>query len=431
VAIVGSGTAREVWYVRWLESLGGDQYRLRGVMRHRHFSAKQAWPAGTPVVLFDVDAVQDFTDLLMAPQESVYLKSQPIGNASIVLADIDSEQLDLYGEGVRPLPVSALRAGDPGGAQSNSYYFPNDVTIRWGWRAKPGPSDGCPAELGAGDPVFVVPPSDGTVRLRVTNPNDGDAEVRVVDLELDVDGTYVYTQEQIKTDFGLSAGYTPSSGILNLRSAATSPTVTNTGSIPLVCGGSPSGGNFSDFTPATLDTGTGSPSSASVTISNLSARGMLFVTGAGVPGLASPGPVGGFALTVEITAVTGGGASFQPLCAFLVRLDEDNDILQAIGMTEDDPAAVTGPMTKTWAATVGSWSAWNSSDRLGVNIVPKDTGGGATDFVFEVDSGASFLQNDSLAVAGIDFDVEVSVIKGAQQSALQTIAVENLGGTTT
>lgn len=426
VCVVGDGLDKEIWFVRWVESMGGGQYRLREVLRKRYCTTKQAWPIGTPLILFEVDDVGQFTDLIMAPQESVFVKSQPIGNAPLGLADIESEELALYGQGVRPLPVTGLRATDTIGTGANAFYFPNNPAIRWGYRAAPGPSNACPATLPAGDPIFARPPCDGSVRLRLTDPNNGDALLRQVDLPLDQTGEYEYDIEDLLTDFGLGLDYLPNTnGRFYLRTGAASPTPTNP-TLTFSTGGSAGTGDFSAFTPATLSATHSGSASATMTVPTNAGRMALWVTAAGVPGLTAF-PTGTWNVRLKITAVTGGGASFQPIVAWIVRLNSSNAIVEQHALNEDDGNPVTGALIKTWSGTISSWTAGASTDRLGLVIGPKDNGGGSTDIVIEVDSGESYIENTGLVAPLLPFDVEATIVKGSQQSTLETISVANPG----
>jgi len=427
VAVVSDGTNTEIMYVRYLEALGGDQYKLREVIRARLGTQAHAFAVGTPVILFDEDDLTQFSDLLLQPETTIYTKSLPVGNAALGLDDITSTDVDLYGYGVRPMPILSLRAGDEDGAQSKSYYFPNDVTIRWGYHPAPGIVNDGAGYVPAGNIVPTRLPSDGTVIIRILDPEDSDAVVRETELPLDTTSELVYTQAQYKADFGLSAGYSPGSGTLNLRSAAASPTPTQvTASIPS-CGGSSSSGNWTAFTPATMDSSTSTVSTGSVLVSNLGARGAVFVGPA-----FNSAPDGDYEATLEITAVTGGGASIQPICAVLCRFDSSHDLLETITMTEDDPNPTTGATTKTWSVTGATFSGWDAGDKLGINFGFKDNGSGSTTVEFDLDNGNSKLESSSGALSGgVDFKVEALVSKGAQVGEATEITVENLGGTTT
>lgn len=429
VAILGDGEDREIWFVRWLESMGGGQYRMREVIRHRFFSSKQAWPSGTPVVIFDAGAVNQFADLTILADSDDFMKSQPIGPSPLALDDIAAFPIAIYGEGVRPLPVTALRGTDEAGVGANCWVFPNDPIIKWGYRTAPGPSSACPAELPAGSPKYSNPPCDGTVRLRITDPNNGDALLRQVELPADTTGQYQYAD--ILADFGLNeANYANALGRFYLRSGNTSPTPAD----PNTLANSPSGaGNFTSFVPQKLLpslTGTPVSSTLAVALANGGVRGLLFVTEPGVPALGTF-PTGTWTAVLKVTNVTGTGGS--PVAvgvgARILRLDQNNVVVQAGNIINSDSynsGVDTLPKTFTLTIPTTTFTAGSDTDRLCLQVVISDLGAqtSTTQFSIELDAGASYLQKAGLAAPLLDFDVEASIVKGGYQSALETISVK-------
>jgi hypothetical protein len=418
VCLVGDGLDYEIWFVRWIESLGGGQYRMREVLRHRFCTEKQAWASGTPVILFDSDQVNQFTDLILTPNDSYYLKSQPIGPSSIALDDISSHELDAYGEGVRPLPVSALYGGDTPGRQANCYVFPNSVFIRWGYRAAPGPSNSCPAGLPAGEPVFARPPCDGTLRLRITDPNDGDALVRQVDLPLDQTAEYEYTQDQIKSDFGLSAGYTPATLQMNWRSTAASPAPTQPATLT------------NDHSPGTLNTGTAATTPLTVSVAGFQSEWAVAVTEAGFLSSAL-WPAGDHTAVVRLENTFANDTTQWRVSARAVRYDASNVFIEQGVLSAQQNITGTADYTFVLAPPVGGWTAGTSTDRFGVALFFQklNTGTGLADI--NSNAGLSYVTGPLFDSPAIDFDVEASVVKGAQQSGLTTVSILNMGGTTT
>lgn len=209
IALVGDGTAMEIWFVRYLEALGGDQYRLREVIRHRLGTSKLAHAAGANVVIMANDEAKVFDDLLLAPASTVYVKSQPTAAGEIALSDIPSEQLDLYGLGVRPEPVTRLIGGSSANAGAghlnNSMLLGDDVHLHFGWRAPPGGSTSGAGYFPAGTPVLVDrAPIDGDILLRIL---DGATEKRTITVS-NTSGEQNYFWVDIASDFGISPGFT-------------------------------------------------------------------------------------------------------------------------------------------------------------------------------------------------------------------------------
>ncbi len=169
VAIVGSGTAAEIWFVRYVEALGGDSYRLREVLTGRFDTSRLTHAAGVPVVIMDESQLKQLDDLSLVPDTTYYIKSQPIGNSSAALDELLSVQMDIYGKGLRPLPALSLRAGGPDAPTSQGFLLGDDLTMRWDYRPGSGPeaaSSGA-GNFAAGDPVFARAEFDGTCRVRL------------------------------------------------------------------------------------------------------------------------------------------------------------------------------------------------------------------------------------------------------------------------
>lgn len=415
VAVVTDGTpgSYELWFPRYLEALGGGQYRMREVLRHRYGTRKQAWSTGDYVVIFERDNIQRFSDLLIGPDTTIFVKSLPIGGEA-VLDDLVGRETDLYGQGVRPLPVTALRAGDSPGRCSNSYKFPNDVSIRWGYATAPG-ADGinaAPAGLPAGNPVLARPPADGTVRVRITDPNDGDAELRVTDIPLDTLAELVYTQAQIKTDFGLSAGFTPTgASSVYPWDDAISPAPDNKGA--------------SD-TAVQLRTALEGAGIASVSMGGFGSRKIILVTQAGFPGT-TIWPSTSYTATLKFNAV--GAAGLNAVCT-AVRYNSSNVVQEAATATASQ-AIPSGGGTLVFTVAGKTWTAPASTDRWGMLISITNTTGLSLTAELVTGDGNSNILGDLFLQPFIDFDVEVSLIKNSQQSSLETISVSNKGGTTT
>ena len=212
IAIVGSGTDSEIWFVRYLEALGGDSYRLREVLTARLDTARLTHPAGAGVVLMDESELKRFDDIILIPDASFHVKSQPVGNTSTALDDLLSEDFDVYGKGIRPMPVTTLYAGGPDSPSGQGYKLGEDVAVRWGYRGGPGSgADTSGAgNFGAGNATFSKLEFDGECILRIL---DGSTEKRKVQGSLSdftlPDGSvgYEYTWAQIASDFSVPMGF--------------------------------------------------------------------------------------------------------------------------------------------------------------------------------------------------------------------------------
>lgn len=212
----------EIFYLKTITSLGGGQYRLRGLIRARYDTRPQAHSAGDVVYIIQNDDGLPIQDVLLEPQVTLYTKSQPRGNGVVPLANIVSESMSLYGKGVRPVPVSNVSLDITGGGNGigRHSYVDGDLTIRWSYST--------PQSVGTGAGQF----SSGTPQ----NPVDpeGDFLVEILDIANVVKrsavvttNSYSYTDANRTSDFSGE----PSSfkvRVTQLRAGYSSDAVTQT-----------------------------------------------------------------------------------------------------------------------------------------------------------------------------------------------------------
>ena len=123
----------EIGFVRKITSLGGNQYRLDGLLRARYDTRRRAWPVGTEVYVFPNDGFQPFSDVLLEPLEDLFVKSQPFAaSGAVPLTAVSPIGRTQRGKGLVPVAPEALHTTAPH-LGTNSYGTGDDVTVRWGW----------------------------------------------------------------------------------------------------------------------------------------------------------------------------------------------------------------------------------------------------------------------------------------------------------
>jgi hypothetical protein len=147
----------EICFVRKITALGGDQWRLDGLLRARYDTRRRAWGVGAEVYVFADDTFQTFTDILLEPLEDLFVKSQPLAvGGAVPLTAIAPIGRTQRGKGLVPVVPEALHTTAPH-VGTNSYSTGDDVDVRWGWSTSSSKNTGAgyqPAGVAIGAPVI-------------------------------------------------------------------------------------------------------------------------------------------------------------------------------------------------------------------------------------------------------------------------------------
>lgn len=179
VFIDATGLA-EIAFLKKVTALGGDSYRLDGLLRARYDTRPLTILAGARVYILQNDDGLPIQDPLLAPQEDLYVKAEPIGIGQLPLSEIEAVVLELYGKGIRPVPPGApyLDTGADTVGVGTIGWLPHaykatgaspadDLLIQWAYST--------PQSLGTGAGQFAA----GSV---VTDPApEGDFYVEILD----------------------------------------------------------------------------------------------------------------------------------------------------------------------------------------------------------------------------------------------------------
>jgi len=195
----------ELMFCEVLTPLGLGVFRMDGLIRARFDTIKEAHAINDDVFVFPIDEVLETQDALIAPLESLSVKTQPIGNVGVSLAAVTAVTKVLYGKGIRPPQISNLRIA---GVQANVYFGAGPgVTFRWSYTANAGgPLDDRSGAgfQNAGDPIVQSLP-DGNFILRFKTLADVLVRTEIVtitDVTTDLPPTFLYTNANITTDLG-------------------------------------------------------------------------------------------------------------------------------------------------------------------------------------------------------------------------------------
>lgn len=171
----------EIGFLQKVTALGGDTYRLDGIIRARYNTEQLDLAPGDFVFILGNDEGAPIQDVLLEPGVTLHGKTQPFGNGSVSLANVESENVALYGKGVRPEPVANVQLDqDPSGAGINRWSDDtyrlsgsapdDDLVFRWGYFTPREPSAGA-GFSGAGVPSSPSPP-EGDFLVEVLDSGD-------------------------------------------------------------------------------------------------------------------------------------------------------------------------------------------------------------------------------------------------------------------
>ncbi len=216
----------ELFFLKTIDSLGGDSYQMRGLIRARYDTRPVAHAIGSDIYIFQNDDGAPINDVLIVPQVTLYMKSQAFGNGATDLGSVDSDDLALYGKGVRPVPVSDIRfdtLSDPAGVSTHSWVGTGstDLDITWGYFTPQSTAAGA-GFSGAGTPQFPAPP-EGEFLVEILD--SGDSLIRSVTVATN---DYTYTETDRLADFSAAEPAIFKVRVTQLRAGLLADPVTQT-----------------------------------------------------------------------------------------------------------------------------------------------------------------------------------------------------------
>jgi hypothetical protein len=182
----------ELLFVRKMTLMGGNVYRMTGVIRARYDTEALAHAPGVHVFVLDIRQILRIQDILLEPGALIYLKVQPRSSVSFDLAEVPALTKTLHGKGVAPMPmpIAWVNFG------RSSWAAGANVVIEWSYRSSLVARTGAGMQ-GAGRAVSFSPP-EGEIILDILK-NDFTLVRTVVG---QTGFSYTYTNAQMVTDFG-------------------------------------------------------------------------------------------------------------------------------------------------------------------------------------------------------------------------------------
>ena len=152
LCVIVSSAGTEIAFVQKITAIGGDTYRLDGLLRGRFDTRKLDHPTSAQVYIFSDTALRELRDILLVPGEDLYIKSQPSTTAgSVPIESIPPYSESLRGKGLVPIDVENLRTSAPH-LGTNSYHTGDDVTVKWSWSTASSTNTGA-GRQNAGDAI--------------------------------------------------------------------------------------------------------------------------------------------------------------------------------------------------------------------------------------------------------------------------------------
>lgn len=154
----------EICFARSVTAIGGDQYRVDGLIRARYDTTRDAHPVGDSILLFERGSLPVIDDPLLAPGATLWSKTQPFASESLDLASMAATSRVLRGKGPVPMPITALRTRNC----SNSFRTGESIDLQWCYRSPLVSRTGAGMQ-GAGERCGESPPrGEFTVRFRTS-----------------------------------------------------------------------------------------------------------------------------------------------------------------------------------------------------------------------------------------------------------------------
>jgi hypothetical protein len=222
LCLIGS----ELFFLEAITAIGGDVYRLDGLIRARYDTRVEAHSIGAEVYIIQDDDGLPVVDPLIAPSTTLYTKSQAVGRGVDNIAVVPSESIALYGKGIRPVPVSDIRfdtLSDPAGVSTHSWVGTGstDLDITWGYFTPQAAGSGA-GFSGAGTPQGAATP-EGDFIIEILDSIDV-----LVNSYTSTTNTFTYTEVDRLADFTAAEPTVFKARVTQLRAGLSSDTVTQT-----------------------------------------------------------------------------------------------------------------------------------------------------------------------------------------------------------
>lgn len=188
----------EVFYLRNVTAMGGDVYRLDGLVRARYDTRREAHAVDDEVYIVQNDGFLAVQDVLLQPSGTVFAKTQPQAGGVLPLSLVAPSSLALAGKGV--VPVSPGKPYTDNGC--DCYATGEDVTIKWTYSVPRSTAAGAGLQP-AGTAVGIVAP-EGDFVLEILTV--ADAVVRTENISGGA-SSFIYTNANLVADLGSEVNF--------------------------------------------------------------------------------------------------------------------------------------------------------------------------------------------------------------------------------
>lgn len=181
----------ELFFLRNITSLGGDVYRLEGLIRARYDTRRATHEAGTKFVIFMRDDGFAIQDVRILPETTVWVKASPFSSNALPISGLAPTGINPYGKGIRPVTPGKPRTT----VHRAGYLTGEDITFVWSYstpRTKNVGAGGFPA----GSAVETIPP-EGDFVVQILNDMDVEMNAYIAP-----GAEFEYTNAALISDFG-------------------------------------------------------------------------------------------------------------------------------------------------------------------------------------------------------------------------------------
>jgi hypothetical protein len=186
----------EVMFCQKITALGGDTYRLDGLLRARWDTELESHVVGKPVFIFEANDFGLIQDLLLAPDVDLYIKTQAYSSGGIANLDSSPKILidNTVGKGTVPMRPLNLTVTAPA-PLVHAYEPGNNIEIGWSYMSAQSPGTG--AGMQAKGNASISSAIDVEFRLQILTA--GGVLKRTI---ITPDLSYTYTNAALIADFG-------------------------------------------------------------------------------------------------------------------------------------------------------------------------------------------------------------------------------------
>lgn len=198
ICIIASLAGREVCFLRNVTALGGDTWRLDGLLRGRLETRAIEHEAGAEIYIFDRDQVFQMQDPLIGIGLDIFAKAQPSAGGTLPIDATPANDVIIRGrsQAFRPVPAGALAVTSPW--LINAYQTGDDLDFRWDY-GTPQQQAFAAGLQGAGTALAGIPPlPDEDFQIEIRNA----AGTIVLRTAFQILTTFTITNAEIITDHG-------------------------------------------------------------------------------------------------------------------------------------------------------------------------------------------------------------------------------------